>query len=433
MRLFILLFFTYTSCYCLGQQNLIIKVTGGENKIPVEASISGKETGKGIVTDTSGIAMINFVSSGTQTLTISAAGYEDSHTKISIPYTSDTLEIELESRSEELEEVVVQSTRTSRTIQNVPTRVETIEMEEIDEKNNMRPANVAMILHESTGIQVQQTSATSGNASIRIQGLDGRYTQLLKDGFPNFGNFSSGLSVLEIPPLDLRQVEIIKGPASPLFGGGAIAGVINFISKVPKLKPEYNFIFNQSNIGQTNIGSFASQRGKKVGYSLLALYNRQKVYDADKDDFTEVPKSNEITINPKFFIYPDNNTTIIIGNSFTKGTRTGGDLQVIKGKADTLHQYFEKNRTFRNITTVEFDKKISDKKTFVAKQSFSVFDRTINMPSYLFAGIDHNAFTDISYVSNAGNHALVLGGNFIYNNFREKRTAATTETTHQRP
>jgi len=110
----------------------------------------------------------------------------------------------------------VQSTRTSRAIATVPTRVEVIALEEIDEKGNMRPANVSMLLHESTGIQVQQTSATSANASIRMQGLDGRYTQLLKDGFANFGNFSSGLSVLEIPPLDLDQVEIIKGPASPL-------------------------------------------------------------------------------------------------------------------------------------------------------------------------------------------------------------------------
>jgi iron complex outermembrane receptor protein/outer membrane receptor for ferrienterochelin and colicins len=62
-----------------------------------------------------------------------------------------------------------------------------------------------MLLHESTGLQVQQTSATSSTASIRVQGLDGRYTQLLKDGYPNFGNFASGLSILEIPPLDLNK------------------------------------------------------------------------------------------------------------------------------------------------------------------------------------------------------------------------------------
>ncbi len=107
----------------------------------------------------------------------------------------------------------------------------------------MLPANVSMLLHESTGLQVQQTSATSGNASIRVQGLDGRYTQLLKNGYPNFGNFASGLSILEIPPLDLKQVEVIKGPASTLFGGGAIAGVLNFVSKLPKEKFEGDFYF----------------------------------------------------------------------------------------------------------------------------------------------------------------------------------------------
>ncbi len=412
------------SFYSQAQQTLHIRVKGGKLKTPIAASILIKGTTKGYSSDSTGIASVAFKTNGNYTLVTSGVGYEEKETKIAIPYSSDTLEIELESGEEELEEVIIQSVRTSRTIANVPTRVETIELEEIDEKSNMRPANVAMLLHESTGIQVQQTSATSGNASIRIQGLDGKYTQLLKDGYANFGNFSSGLSVLEIPPLDLKQVEIIKGPASPLFGGGAIAGVVNFISKTPKLKPEYSLILNQSNIGQSNVGGFFAQRGKKIGYTFLALYNRQKPYDVDKDEFTEVPKSNEFTLHPKLFFYAGENTTIIIGNSFTSGERTGGDIQVIKNRSDASHQYFEKNKTVRNISTFELDKKLKDKKRFIAKQSFSVFDRTINIPSYTFAGIDYNGYTDISYVTNANKHVLVLGGNFIYNNFREKASSS---------
>lgn len=323
-------------------------------------------------------------------------------------------------KEDTLEEVTVQSTRTSRTISNVPTRVETIELEEIDEKNNMRPANVAMLLHESTGIQVQQTSATSGNAGIRIQGLDGRYTQLLKDGFPNFGNFASGLSVLEIPPLDLKQVEIIKGPASPLFGGGAIAGVVNFISRTPQEEPEINALLNFSNIGQANIGVFASGRNNKTGYTVLALYNRQKAYDVDDDEFTEVPKSDEFTVHPKLFLYPSEASTIIIGNSFTKGNRIGGDVQVIKHQVDNAHQYFEENKTIRNISTVEWQQKLKGNNLLVVKQSFSVFDRTINLSSYKFTGINFNAFTDVSYLANKGDHSLVVGANFISDKFREK-------------
>jgi iron complex outermembrane receptor protein/outer membrane receptor for ferrienterochelin and colicins len=325
-------------------------------------------------------------------------------------------------KEDTLEEVTVQSTRTTRTISNVPTRVETIELEEIDEKTNMRPSNVAMLLHESTGIQVQQTSATSGNSNIRLQGLDGRYTQLLKDGFPNFGNFASGLSVLEIPPLDLKQVEVIKGPVSPLFGGGAIAGVVNFISRTPGAKPEINFILNQSNIGQSNSGVFASGRNKKTGYTLLALYNRQKEYDVDDDEFTEVPKSNEFTIHPKLFLYPSQTSTIIIGTSFTTGDRIGGDMKVIKNKPDNEHQYFERNKTVRSISTFEWNKKLNGTNPLIVKQSFAVFDREITLPLYNFSGINFNSYTDVSYLANKGKHSLVTGVNFIHDKFREKES-----------
>jgi iron complex outermembrane receptor protein/outer membrane receptor for ferrienterochelin and colicins len=414
------------SNFVFAQNNLSVRVVHPLSKDPVvSASVFISSINKTLATDSAGSALFENMPAGQYKVSVSHVGFQEQEVSVTLPLMEPFLLVTLQRADEdEEEEVIVQSTRTSRTIANVPTRVETIELEEIDEKSNMRPANVAMILHESTGIQVQQTSATSGNSSIRIQGLDGRYTQLLKDGFPNFGNFSSGLSILEIPPLDLKQVEIIKGPASPLFGAGAIAGVVNFVSRTPKETPEYNFIVNHSNIGQTNIGGFAAQRGKKAGYTLLALYNRQKAYDVDEDDFTEVPESDEFTINPKLFLYPAATTTITIGNSFTKGQRTGGDLQVIKNQADAFHQYFEKNEKLRNVSTLEIDIKRGTKQRFIVKQSFSVFDRKITIPSYQFAGVDHNAFTDVSYVSNADKHALVLGGNFAYNSFREKKTSS---------
>src|ERR1044072_2013095 len=276
----------------------------------------------------------------------------------------------------ELEEVtVVSTTRTTRTIADLPTRVEVIGGEEVDEKNNMRPANVSMLLHESTGMQVQQTSATSGNASIRIQGLDGRYTQLLKDGYPNFGNFSGGLSILEIPPLDLKQVEIIKGPASTLYGAGAIAGVVNFISRTPTTTPSYSAIINQSHVGQTNIGCFGAQRWKKAGYTMLALANRQLPYDVDGDRFTELPKATDFTLHPKLFLYPNERTIISIGNSFTKGQRTGGDLDVIENGTSNEHTYFEKNSTLRNIATFDLSQRLRNSDKLAFKSSYSYFNR----------------------------------------------------------
>ena len=101
---------------------------------------------------------------------------------------------------------MVEATRTNRSIANVPTRTEVL-TDEIDEAASMEPSQIAHLITHSTGIQVQTTSATSNGAVVRIQGLNGRYTQMLKDGFPLYGGFSGSLDVMQIPPLDLRQVE----------------------------------------------------------------------------------------------------------------------------------------------------------------------------------------------------------------------------------
>ena len=384
------------------------------------ATVSITELKKTAIADSNGIVIIRDIPSGKFNFEISFIGFEKLEIQYSFPLADEkTIEIEMEVGHEEEEEVIVRSTRSSRSIKNVPTRVETIDAEEVDEKNNMRPANVSMLLHESTGIQVQQTSATSANASIRIQGLDGRYTQLLRDGFPAYSGLSGGLSVLEIPPLDLQQVEIIKGPASTLYGGGAIAGVVNFITIEPGDKNYTRFLINQSHIGQTNIAAFSSQRWNKIGFTVLATGNLQKAYDVDDDDFTEVPKSKDATLSPKIFFYPDERTQISIGNIFTIGDRQGGDKEVINGKSDSEHVYFENNNTIRNTTSIEYRKRYDAKDQLIARQSVSYFDRQIEVPGYQFKGRQANAYTDISYLQNFEKHLLITGVNVIYDDFRE--------------
>ncbi len=417
--IFVLAMLSCTFVY--GQNSFKAQIKNGKtNEILVGASAQPINATNGSISNEKGYLEISNIPEGVQEITFSFKGFETKTERFTFPL-NDTVQIYLiENAETEMDEVVIQSTRTSRSIKNTPTRIETIDAEELDEKGNMKPANVSMVLHESTGLQVQQTSATSGNASIRVQGLDGRYTQILKDGYPNFGNFASGLSILEIPPLDLKQVEVIKGPASTLYGGGAIAGVVNFISKTPQQKATYNFMLNQSNIGQTNIGVYASQRKLHFGYAVLGLVNLQKSYDVDKDDFSEVPKSNNFTINPRLFFFPNERTSLMIGNSFTKGSMTGGDMQVIAGKPDASHTYFEQNETMRNTTTLEFDKKFSNKNNMKVKQSISFFDRKINIPGYSFSGLNTNVFTDVSYLITKQKYSIIVGTNLLYDRFQQK-------------
>ncbi len=115
---------------------------------------------------------------------------------------------------EEIESILVSSTRLGRSMNDEPIRIEVINREELEEKAIMRPGNISMLVAETGGVRVQTTSPALGSANIRLQGLYGRYTQLLNDGLPLFGGQASSIGLLQIPPTDLARVEIIKGSAS---------------------------------------------------------------------------------------------------------------------------------------------------------------------------------------------------------------------------
>ncbi len=183
------------------------------------ATIQLQGSSIGGVTNADGEVKVKDIPNGEHVFIISFIGFKKQKITITFPRSDEApLQILMDPEHEELEEVIITTTRSSRNIQNIPTRVEYIGGEELEEKITMQPGNIRMVLSESTGIQTQQTSASSANTTIRIQGLDGRYTQILKDGFPLYSGFSGGLSIMQIPPLDLKQVDLIKGSASTLYG-----------------------------------------------------------------------------------------------------------------------------------------------------------------------------------------------------------------------
>ena len=259
-----------TAQVAFAQNVFKVTVKDEVTKEPVAgATVTVKDSPVSATTDSQGTAHLSSIPDGAQTIVIFSPGYETKEVKLTFPLSTQPEIVVFIKVSNEVGEVPITSTRTGREIDDVPTRVEAIDEEEVDEKTNMRPANVSMVLNESTGIKVQQTSATSQTQSVRIQGLDGRYTQLLKDGFPAFGGFSGSISLLDILPLDLKQVEIIKGPSATFYGGGAIAGVINFVSKEPEDEPVTSLIFNQTTALGTDFSIFNSRKLKRFGYTFL--------------------------------------------------------------------------------------------------------------------------------------------------------------------
>lgn len=389
------------------------------------AKVSVKGTEISAVTDADGVAQLADVPDGEQTVEVFSAGYETKELKVTFPLAGQGENLIFIKVTNEFGEVTVTTTRTGREIDDVPTRVEAIDEEEVDEKSSMRSSNVSMVLNESTGIKVQQTSATSNTQSVRIQGLDGRYTQLLKDGFPAFGGFSGSLSLLDILPLDLKQVEIIKGPSATFYGGGAIAGVVNFVSKEPEDEPFTSMIFNQTSALGTDFSVFNSRKFSRFGYTVLGSANYQKEYDVDDDDFTELPRTHSFNLSPRLFFYVDDMTRLTAGNSTSYQKREGGDVFVLRERADDVHQYFENNNSFRNITTLQLERDFSGGRKVVARQSLAFFSREIEIPNYIFEGAQFNSYTDVAYFQPIEKHALVLGFNAIYDRFREGRSSSS--------
>lgn len=408
-----------------AQNTFTCRIMDSETKEPLEgATVTIPSLQLHFVADSTGLATINAIPNATYEVHFTFLGYREN--RISITFPSDIgqpLEVLLVNESEELEEVVViSSTRSTRTIQNIPTRVEFISGEELEEKANMKPGDIRLLLSESTGIQTQQTSATSANASIRIQGLDGRYTQILKDGFPLYSGAASGLGLLQTPPLDLRQVEIIKGSSSTLYGGGAIAGLVNLISKTPAEERELRFHLNGTSALGLDINGYYSERFDKIGVTLFASHNRNAPYDPSDTRFTAIPKFGRVNINPKVFVYFSEDTKLDVGVNTAFENSTGGDIDFIK--ADNQEGYFEKNKTDRVSTQLNFQHRFNENSRLTFKNSFNNFRREITIPGYLFDGVQNSSFSEAAYSRNGEVSDWIAGANLWTDDFAEKPSSA---------
>lgn len=408
---------------CLAQNTLTAFIKDADSKEPlIGATAVLIGTNKGAKANDKGIVTLSGISNGRHVIVCSYVGYQEKADTFSFPLTTDTVTIYLGHAGEEMEEVVISSTRSNRSIRDIPTRVEFIAGEELEEKGNMKPGDIRMMLNESTGIQTQQISATSANSSIRIQGLDGRYTQILKDGLPLYAGFSGGLGLLQTPPLDLKQVEVIKGSASTLYGGGAIAGLVNLISKAPATERELRFLINGTSAGGFDLNGFYGQRFNKVGLTVFASRNSNKPYDPSSTGFTAIPKFERYVFNPKLFVYFSPQTRMNLGIDFTTEDRIGGDFLYIKGRGDSIHSYYEKNKSNRFSTQFLFDHEISEGNSLVVKNSVNSFKRKLSIPGYVFDGQQWSSYTEATYNRQRENLDWIAGINVYTDYFKEQLT-----------
>ena len=267
---------------------------------PIEGAQVGSG-GTGALTDEAGDAVIE-LSAGPATIRVERIGYGTAEVSLEVPARDTSVVVVLAPEAVEAEGIVVMSTRADRRIEDEPLRVEVIEREEVEEKLLMTPGDIAMLLNETAGLRVQPTAPSLGGATVRVQGLRGRYTQILSDGLPLHGGQTGALGPLQIPPMDLGQVEVIKGVASALYGSSALGGVVNLISRRPNEDGEREVLLNQTTLGGTDAIAWGSGAlGARWGYTLLAGAHRQARADVDEDGWADLPRFRRALLRPRLF------------------------------------------------------------------------------------------------------------------------------------
>ena len=298
-------------------------------------------------TDSTGTTTIVTVS-GSIEITVLKPGFATTTASVQMAAgaTQDVV-VELQPRPS-LEETVtvIASTRTDKRLEDQPMRVEVLAREEIEEKMLMTPGDIVMMLNEMGGMRVQTTSPSLGAASVRIQGMRGRYTRVLSDGLPLFGEVG-GLGLLQIPPMDLGQVEVIKGVASALYGAGAMGGVVNLLSRRPGSEHEEEFLFNRSTRGATDAVTFLSgPLSNGWSASLLGGGHWQETNDVNSDAWADLAKYRRAVVRPRVFWDNSNGGTFFATTGLTYEDREGGTVggQVLAATGQPFVEALESHR-----------------------------------------------------------------------------------------
>jgi outer membrane receptor for ferrienterochelin and colicins len=303
-----------------------VNVTVREAMGMVEGFVIRSET-RSATTDASGQARL-VLPVGRRSLALTRIGFAPKRVSVTVikdTTVSLTIDVSMEEMAATMQEMIVTATRTERLAGKTPLRVEVLDEMEVDENTLMAPSGITMLLNETPGLRVHAASPTLGTGSVRILGLPGQYTAMLADGLPLYGGAASALGPLDISPVDLSRVEIIKGAASSLYGGQALGGVINLISKPPTGRSEV--LLNRRTMGVTDAATWLSRRFQEnSGISLLMSGTIQSAADPDDDGWSDQPRARRWGIRPRYSFADASGRSLFVTTGYGYDDRQGGTM-----------------------------------------------------------------------------------------------------------
>ena len=361
-----------------------------------------KGTTIGVTTENTGHYMMRNVPEGNFTVEVSAIGYKTQTREVNIRKgKSYEINFTLEEDHVQIEGVIVSATRSETTRKMSPTLVNVVGM---DVYNKTNATTVAQGLSFQPGVRVENNCQNCGFQQVRINGLDGQYTQILIDSRPIFSALAGVYGIEQLPANMVDRVEVMRGGGSALFGSSAIAGTINIITKEP-VRNSATVSHTTTSIGgtsafhnTTDINASIVSEDNKLGLAVFGQNTSKGAWDANGDGFTELSTISGQTVGFRGYIKTGLYSKLTAEYHHLEEFRRGGDNLDLPP-----HEAMIAEQTDHSINTggLKFDWFSKDQKhrlnTFVSLQH-------INRDSYYGAGKDPNAYgntTDLTWVGGA--------------------------------
>ena len=412
---------------CVLAHTLSSAQTTMKGKITSEGqSLSGanivlKNTKYATISDSMGVYSIENISSGNYEVLISYTGFKSQKKNISVTDTTEiTLDFDLKD-SHVLDEVVITGTLKAVSRLESPVPVE-VYKPAFFKKNPT--ANIFEALQNVNGVRPQLNCNVCNTGDIHINGLEGPYTLVLIDGMPIVSGLSTVYGLSGIPNSLLERIEIVKGPASSLYGSEAVGGLINIITKNPKNAPSFSTDVFRNNWGETNVDLGLKTNVGKTASLLTGInyFNYSNPIDNNKDNFTDVTLQDRISVFQKWNFNRKSNKLFSMAGRFFYEDRWGGEMQWEKKYRGGNEVYGESIYTKRWELLSAYELPVTEKMLF----SFSYTDHDQNS---VYGDIPYLAKQRIGFgqltLDKKINHHDILLGTALRHQFYDDNTTAT--------